>query len=71
MILVIAIATVGAIGIGATEHAFAQGFPRFGPGQDDNNQGNNNNQGALSCRGGFGSFGGNCENVLPDTERKI
>jgi len=48
MILLAAVA-VGTIGIGTTEHAFAQ-FRR-GPGQNDNNKGNNNNQGAGLCFG--------------------
>jgi len=48
-ILVIGIATVGAIGI---QSAQAQRFG-FNPGQNDNNQGNNNNQGSFTrCFGG-------------------
>ncbi len=57
MIFLIAVAVVGTIGIGTTEHAFAQ-FGR-GPGQNDNSQSNDNNQQAGSCRGGQ-SF---CQNL--------
>jgi hypothetical protein len=36
MLLLIAVAAIGTIGIGTAEHAFAY---RFRPGQNDNNQG--------------------------------
>jgi hypothetical protein len=55
ILLLIAVAAIGTIGIGTTEHAFA--FFR-GPGQNDNSQGNDNNQGSVS-RCGFGG----CENL--------
>jgi len=42
MLLLIAIAIVGAIGIG-TAHAL------LGPGQNDNSKGDSNNQGAVAC----------------------
>jgi hypothetical protein len=55
-ILLIAVAAVATIGIGTTDHAFAQRFG--GPGQNDNSQGNNNNQWSAG-RCGFGG----CENL--------
>ena len=55
MILLIAAVAVGTIGIGTTQHAFAQ-FRR-GPGQNDNNQGNNNNQGVGLCFGKIHTVG--------------
>ncbi len=45
ILLLIAVAVIGTIGIGTTEHAFAS----LGPGQNDNSKGDSNNQGAIAC----------------------
>ena len=51
-VVLIAIATVGAIGIGiGTGIQSVHAQRGFGPGQNDDNQGNNNIQGATNCFG--------------------
>lgn len=57
--LLIAVATIGGIGTEmGIQSSQAQGH--FGPGQNDNSQGNNNNQQAGRC--GFHNDQSNCEN---------